>query len=642
MVVKNRSDSLTRTIGQIFTPPYISEFMVENIVRLIRKYYYKDHAKPNFKDTKVLDPASGQGIFLKYLLEYNFKDITAYEIDLSLSDYLETFYPEVKFRFENFLGSNSKEKYDIIIGNPPYLGQNYNSLVFQDLVRKYPICKKYFVGNMDLFYYFIHLGITKLKPGGLLSFITTDYWITKSKKTGIKALKPHIIEDCFLLQYIDLSNVKIFKDAQGQHNCIFVLQKKTATEKETHQDKAISTYQFLGDRISEEEFNLHNFMTYTSGLTNNDLNKEKSWNLLYPIEVKKIIEKIEKFCIKDNHISFLKDLFTIRNGLITTKDNIFILKKDKNLQVRENNYFIKIENDYIKINELEKKRLKRLYKGKSIKPYGYDQSDNNSYLIYFNKDEFQNQTAEEFNSTIIKKYPTLTKYILKHQKELKDILINAKENPKDLYFPRRGSFILIENDGKRQEKVNLEPYYDNAPKLFFKYISEKNMFGFCSTQYYATSDTYFLWPKSPHSRVDYPFWIAYLNSKLVTFLFKAKNIKIKRSKTKLEYGLPIPNFDKFQSAKNQSIIPLIRILSTLLINMNKQDVKITLEYQKNKVANASTSKNEVVKEIVQNILQSQNTIDSHTIIKYIDELFFDLFNLDEEEIDYLIKKYYLS
>ena len=136
----------------------------------------------------------------------------------------------LKFEFNNFLGSNTTDKYDIIIGNPPYLGQNYNAPVFQEYVRKFPICKRFFVGNMDLFYFFIHLGIEKLNPGGFLSFITTNYWITKSQKTGIKFLKPHILNECFLVQYIDLSTLKIFEDARGQHNCIFVLQKKNSQE----------------------------------------------------------------------------------------------------------------------------------------------------------------------------------------------------------------------------------------------------------------------------------------------------------------------------------------------------------------------------------------------------------------------------
>jgi len=225
MVIKNINSNRDNIIGQIFTPSYIAEFMVRNIISFITK------SRKDPSNLRVLEPSVGEGIFLKYLLKFNFSDITAYEMDDNLKDTLLNSYPNIDFIFDNFLGSNPNEKFDIIIGNPPYLGQNYNAEIFQEYTKSYPFCEKYFVGNMDLFYFFIHLGIEKLKPGGLLSFITTNYWITKSKKTGIKQIKPHVLEQCFLLQYIDLSHLKLFESAKGQQNCIFMLQKKTEDEK---------------------------------------------------------------------------------------------------------------------------------------------------------------------------------------------------------------------------------------------------------------------------------------------------------------------------------------------------------------------------------------------------------------------------
>ena len=197
MVLKNNNSIKDNRIGQIFTPSYIAEFMVNNTITFII------NSRKNIPTLRILEPSVGEGIFLKYLLENNLLNITAYEMDNNLKDYLLNSYPNVQFKFENFLGSDPNEKFDLIVGNPPYLGQNYNADLFQDYKKKYPICDKYFVGNMDLFYYFIHLGLEKLNPGGILTFITTNYWITKSKKTGIKLLKPHVLEECYLLQYLE-------------------------------------------------------------------------------------------------------------------------------------------------------------------------------------------------------------------------------------------------------------------------------------------------------------------------------------------------------------------------------------------------------------------------------------------------------
>lgn len=246
-------------LSQIFTPDYIANFMVKNIEQI----YFSMYNESNIDKIKTLEPSAGEGIFLKNLLSEGFTNITAYEVDQSLKPTLSEKYPNVAFIFENFLGSDSDEKFDIIIGNPPYLGQNYNAHIFQELVEMYPTCKKYFVGNMDLFYYFIHLGIEKLHPGGLLSFITTNYWLNKSKKTGIKYLKPHITNDCFMVQYIDLSKITVFKDAKGQHNCIFVLQKKSENEKIKNLDKEIEVFQIKPiDNQFNENSNKKNFQGF--------------------------------------------------------------------------------------------------------------------------------------------------------------------------------------------------------------------------------------------------------------------------------------------------------------------------------------------------------------------------------------------
>ncbi|TFG23895.1 MAG: hypothetical protein EU533_02660, partial [Promethearchaeota archaeon] len=322
-------------IGQFFTPDYIAKFMVRNA----KSYYFKSHLSQNLKDVKVLEPSVGQGVFLDVLKEEGFIDIISYELDITLKKQLLDRFPNINIHFENFLGSDIEDKFDIIVGNPPYLGQNYNAEIFQDLVNRFPICKKYFVGNMDLFYFFIHLGILKLNMGGYLTYITTNYWISKSDKTGIKYLKPHIIQDCYLVQFIDLSNLHLFKDALGQHNCIFILRKKTDEEKNKGIDFPIEIIQIAKKKDLKISDNVYNqlvfeqiltetssplFKKYVSALTNSDLFLMDNWHLLYPREINDIILHIEDACKKERKTQVLGDYFSIRNGLILIKDEIFI------------------------------------------------------------------------------------------------------------------------------------------------------------------------------------------------------------------------------------------------------------------------------------------------------------------------------
>jgi len=649
MVSNNNNFRSNNAIGQIFTPKYVAEFMVKNIISLIL------HSKRNLQNLKVLEPSVGEGIFLKSLLQNKFSNIHAFEMDLSLEKVLLDLYPNVNFEFNNFLGSNTTDKYDLIIGNPPYLGQNYNATVFQEYVRKYPICAKYFVGNMDLFYYFIHMGIEKLNPGGILSFITTNYWITKSQKTGIKFLKPHLLNECFLLQYIDLSSLKIFEDARGQHNCIFVLQKKSIQEKINKTNKKIQIIQILGNHKNQQKQNslnnlvfrelLHNknssyIRRYTSAVTNKDLKHDGSWNLLYPKEVKAVVDKIENYCKVNGIILKLNDFFIIRNGLILINDKLFILKEGKEVKVEKDQFYIHINGKYFKLNESERNRLKKVYKSKSIIPYGYLNEDYVGYILYFNKNEFGNQSVNERNHLLEKKYPSLTKYLIQFKDELRKTLINAKENPHDLYYPRRGSFIRKIESNSKEILVDLEPYYEHNQKIFFKYISTENNFGYASDPYYATSDTYFLWPKLSEKNINYLFILAYLNSSIVSFLFKAKNIIIKRSKTKLEYGLPVPNHKNFSTDKKRIIINLIEELTLFLISNSKSNLINKIDKFFNKLLEFSQEISVNYNQMKENVLRALNNNDKLSVRKMINSLFFQLFDLDVKNISKLLKDYY--
>ncbi|MBY9017769.1 MAG: Eco57I restriction-modification methylase domain-containing protein [Candidatus Lokiarchaeota archaeon] len=635
-------------LGQIFTPDYMAEFMVKNVKSL---YLVKQDIKI-LEEVKILEPSAGKGVFLKHLISEGFINITAYEIDQKLETSLLEDYPDVKFKFDNFLGSNPNEKFDIIMGNPPYLGQNYNAKIFQELVENYSICKKYFVGNMDLFYFFIHLGIDKLKPGGLLSFITTNYWLTKSKKTGIKYLKPHITNDCYMIQYIDLSKIKIFKDAKGQHNCIFVLQKKNSNEKEKIIDKYIQVIQINKNKdpnLLDHQYNKlmfskildrsnHNSIKkYPSALTNNDLTQYDNWSLLYPREVKEIITQIERFCIENEKIALLGDYFSIRNGMILIKDEIFILKESEQILIEEDDILININNEFTKLNPLEKKRLKKIYKSRAIIAYGYIPQELEGYVIYFNKFEFSKLENGDRASQIYKIYPNLNKYLKQYEQDLAGILKNAKENSRDIYYPRRGSHIRQENGNGL---INLEPLYDKSPKIFFKFISHDNVFGYAIDQYYATSDTYFLWPKKPIEFTSL-FLLAYLNSNIVRFVFKARGLAMKRSKTKIEKGIPLPILNGFKSKEKNSVIELIQLLTKLLVNsanpISDYDVHDFNDELESTTFYLNNPEKKSFKEMIIKAINDKREEDIQAIV---DNLFYQLFDLDGKRIDYLMSEYY--
>lgn len=111
--------------------------------------------------------------------------------------------------------------FDIMIGNPPYLGQKNHKEVFQ-VIKNTVLGKKYHQRRMDLFYFFFHFGILNLKHSGILAFITTNYYLTA---TYSDKLRKHLYDETSILSLMDFNELRIFESAQGQHNLITILKK---------------------------------------------------------------------------------------------------------------------------------------------------------------------------------------------------------------------------------------------------------------------------------------------------------------------------------------------------------------------------------------------------------------------------------
>ena len=111
---------------------------------------------------------------------------------------------------------------DLVLGNPPYLGEKNHKELFQKM-RASEFGARYYEGRMDYFYYFIYKALEVLKPGGQLCFITTNYFATAD---GARSLRAFLQEAGHFNQLINFNDCALFKDALGQHNVVFVYEKK--------------------------------------------------------------------------------------------------------------------------------------------------------------------------------------------------------------------------------------------------------------------------------------------------------------------------------------------------------------------------------------------------------------------------------
>ena len=79
-----------------------------------------------------------------------------------------------KLDFPEIMNEQVADKvgFDIVIGNPPYIGEKGNEIIFQE-VQKTKLGKNYYTRWMDYFYFFFHQGINITKNHGTINYITT-------------------------------------------------------------------------------------------------------------------------------------------------------------------------------------------------------------------------------------------------------------------------------------------------------------------------------------------------------------------------------------------------------------------------------------------------------------------------------------
>jgi adenine-specific DNA-methyltransferase len=202
-----------------------------------------------------------------------------------------------------------KNGFDILIGNPPYLGEKGIKDLFNE-VKKSSFGYQYYEGKMDLFYYFIYRGIHVLNQKGILVYLTTNYFITAD---GAKKLRKFLKNNGSFIEIINFNEYKLFDDAPGQHNLIFTYSKIKKNKVQ------ITTI--------KEKKKVDNFKELIS-LVNNCSNK-------YSIDDSFLFNEREiiQLYINKNHFSIIKKIkskstnplgyfFNVNQGLVSGADRV--------------------------------------------------------------------------------------------------------------------------------------------------------------------------------------------------------------------------------------------------------------------------------------------------------------------------------
>ena len=457
--------------------------------------------------------------------------------------------------------------FDIVIGNPPYIGERRNEKIFHEVART-DFGKKFYTRWMDYFYFFFHRSLDIGKMKSIIAFITTNYFITA---TGADKLRRDLYERTTIRNIINFNELKIFESSQGQHNAITIaIKDKTITDKAKNcitQRTGIATPETLekiiGGKDSETQYyevsqkQLYEGQDLQLRINGYGNNNED------PIQT--ILEKIKE------QPDSLGDLCHVLMGLVSRADKVSNnhLKKYPDLKAKKGDGIFVISSKELESLNLGKeehaKYVRPFYKNSDIGRY-FNETKNALWLLYVKDEGIPIKLSQELKNHFEKFEILLTE-------GKKNFLKNKIASGFVRRWLQNGNYFVLFNP--KEEK------YFTGPKIIAPYRSRKNAFSYNETAWFASQDVCFILAKNP--KLDLKYVLALLNSKLYYLWFYYKG---KRKGEMLElFKKPI------------SDAPL------KMINESQQNVFITLVNQiltaksKNSETNVSTLEAEIDEKI---------------------------------------------
>lgn len=438
---------------------------------------------------------------------------------------------------------NGFDAFDVVMGNPPYLGEKSHKGIFQAL-RAQPFGSRYYEGRMDYFYYFIYKALELLKPDGMLCYITTNYFTTAD---GAKKLRDHLRAQGSFISVVNFNDAILFKDAMGQHNAAYIYQKHGSP-------KVVSLFYPKRRTSSLEVLNESIMNSLTSdewqyeAIESQKLYNDNGHIGFVPLDAhERVLAKISKISSADGSLENrlrLGDAFHVQQGIVSGFDKqkrqgVFVLSQAE-----------------IEANTALKPYLKAFYKNKQVRRYRVLKPARYGILYLDGKEEGLPKAVEL--------------HLLPHQERL----LKRREVQKGirpwyaLQWPR--------------EAWRFEGPLIAAPQRAFV-----NVFAYEPNDLYGSADIYYISPKNRQSwlRESTLFMTGYLNS-LVVFYWL--HLKGKRKGSMLElYASPlkeVPILDFYENP--EAYMPLVHQVVAMQQRLNEgpmDEVALDALYEAQKV-----------------------------------------------------------
>ncbi|BEH91713.1 hypothetical protein T23_18150 [Turicibacter faecis] len=402
-----------------------------------------------------------------------------------------------------------KGGFDIVIGNPPYVGERGNKDILRSIAET-EFGKKYYQGKMDLFYFFFHKAIDIAKDNGEIAFITTNYFPTAY---GAKVLRTDIKNRTNIRRLINFNEYKIFESARGQHNLITILKKTptqnvTAWNSITHRNGVAET-KVLNDIFIGMDSETSYYLVNQEEMFEGEENYIRLIGLTDHNEysIQGILEKMAKSKLK------FGDICETKQGIVSGADKVtdkYVQKYSKDWIKGEGIFVLnETEKNSLNLNEYEKTLIKKVYKNSHIKPFYIDCAEY-LYVLYVTKD------------TNIEKIPN----IINHLQYYKPLLEKKRET-------QQGKLPWYSLHWPRDKNI-----FESPCKIVNPRRCKSNTFALETSQSFEQSDIMVSIINSQYkNQINEKYLLGLLNSKLYCLWLRFKG-KLKGDMFEL-YGTPL-------------------------------------------------------------------------------------------------------
>ena len=361
--------------------------------------------------------------------------------------------------FHDVFSRPSKEGFDIVIGNPPYIEAKKLKYIASTLKGKFSV----YSGTADLSIYFNELGLNLLAEKGIISYITTN----KFFNTGYGEKVRSQLSSQHINIILNFEQVEVFED-------VLVSSVIFNVSKQNKKPKNIFIYEKFY-KLKIQEFK-RQFVERQNvfGVYSQDYLNKKEWSFSDMSQLM-LKEKIEK-----EHL-LLKDVEGVKiyRGVTTGYNPAFIISNEKRDRL--------IAEDY-----KNSRVIKNMLQGRNIRKWYYNESEEN--LIFTRR------------GTDIEKFPAIKNHLYAFYKNLKPKTLN--DNAEGRKPGNYKWFEILDNTAYYLE-------FEKPEKIIWGLTADKWAYTLDTEQHYLPSNAYILTSKN----IPIRFILGLLNSKLLHYYF---------------------------------------------------------------------------------------------------------------------------